>query len=152
LVVTANSTIAEKHNAGWSAVATALGLLLIAALSLAQTVTASDAAASISNSISSEQGDSRVDQGPPLPGMAAARTFCGRTPCRIEITSTGSLITSSAILSHGFTYANLKTKGTPMKTNRFIAVAALVLATGLALHAAQVQQPESNAPISCGRI
>jgi quercetin dioxygenase-like cupin family protein len=63
--------------------------------------------------------------------MGAARTLCSRTPCRLQITSAGTLITRFRFEGR---------KEVRMKTTRIVAIAALIATTGLALHVGQAQQ------------
>src|SRR5262245_27893465 len=74
----------------------------------------------------------RGRQGRTLRRMGAARTLCGRTPCRLQITSAGTLITRFRFNGR---------KEVHMKRTRIMAVAVLIVGSGLALDVAWAQQP-----------
>ena len=70
-------------------------------------------------------------QGRPLRRVGAARALCERTPCRLQITQAGSLITILILADP---------KELHMKTTRIMALAVLIGGSGLALHVTQAQQ------------
>ena len=72
-----------------------------------------------------------VDKGGHFAAWEQPELFCSRAPRRFQVASAGRLTAR----------LNACTKGCHMKTTRIIAVAVLIVGSGLALHAAQSQQP-----------